>query len=612
MDDAGRLGVEGEEEACRLLRRMGYRIVQRNWRTKWGEIDIVARDGDVMDAAGPKRRSARSSSDGSSRPRGASSRRRSAGCPRASTSSPGKGEARASIETRSASTMFGRLTSGALHGIEARLIEVQCDVAGGLPSFQIVGLPDKEVSESRERIRSAIRNAGLSFPPGRITANLAPADLRKQGVAFDLPIALAILVASGQAPPPTSPLLIVGELALDGEVRAVPGVLPIAMEAKASGMSGMIVPSANAAEAALVEGLATYPVGSLADATRFLKGELAVEPIAAAMGTAEYAAMPDLAEVRGQFHAKRALEVAAAGGHNLLMVGPPGAGKSLLASCLPGLLPPLSPAEALDVTRIYSVTGLLEPGESLVTRRPFRAPHHTISYAGMVGGGQGIPGPGEITLAHCGVLFLDEIPEFDRRVLETLRQPIEDGSILLARSGVSIRYPAAFTLVAAMNPCPCGHLGDDVRACTCSPREIQRYRRRLSGPFLDRIDLFVDVPRLASDELLELRAAEPTREVRARVLKAREAQWARFKKTSTLSCNARLQGAELRKHGRLDAEGTRLLRRAISRFGLSGRGHARVLRVARTLADLDGQAGIRAAHLAEALQYRDSRGIRDL
>ena len=509
--------------------------------------------------------------------------------------------------------MFGRLLSGVVLGVEAKLIEVQCDVGGGLPCFQIVGLPDKEVSESRERIRSAIRNSGFSFPSGRITANLAPADLRKQGVGFDLPIALAMLIASGQAAVPVPRWLIAGQLALDGGVQGVHGVLSLALEASRSGLDGILIPADNAAEGALVPDLAVFPVRSLLEAIDVLRG---ATPCPATVPTTEApsgAAVPvehDLCEVRGQIAAKRALEIAAAGGHNLLLVGPPGAGKSMLAQCLPEILPPLSFDEALDVTRIYSVAGLLGADEALVRKRPFRSPHHTISYAGMVGGGHGVPGPGEITLAHCGVLFLDEMAEFDRRVLETLRQPLEDQAVILARAGISVRYPASFTLIAAMNPCPCGHLGDEARPCTCTLLDIRRYRRHVSGPLLDRIDLFVDVPRLTPEELMDVPTGETTAVVRARVVQARARQWERAA-SGGASCNARLSPEEMRTHCRLDAEGSHLLRRAIARFTLSGRGHARVLRVARTIADLEGAHGIGAGHLAEALRYRSTSSLRE-
>jgi magnesium chelatase family protein len=503
--------------------------------------------------------------------------------------------------------MFARLLSGVVLGVEARLIEIQCDVSGGLPTFNIVGLPEKEVSESRERIRSAIKNSKFNFPAGRITANLAPADLKKEGVGFDLPIAVAILKATGQIAETQKRYLLLGELALNGEVRGVRGVLPIALET-ADQIDGLIVPRANALEAAIAADKPVYPVETLAEAQRFLNHEIEIPPVfidrETLKSTEQKAVRHNLTEVRGQLQAKRALEIAAAGGHNLLMIGPPGSGKSLLARCLPDLLPPLSFEEALEVTRIYSTAGLLEAGAPLVWQRPYRAPHHTISYAGMVGGGHGIPGPGEISLAHHGVLFLDELPEFDRRVLETLRQPLEDRSILISRAGISVRYPSAFTLVAAMNPCPCGFLGDPIQPCTCSLHDVRRYKKRLSGPFLDRMDLCVEVPRVSADDLFGSCVAEASELVLKRVSVAREVQWERMQGVADCHCNAQLDGKRLDTHCVLGDDAKQLLRRAVDRFGLSARAHARIRRVARTIADLENLPEIRAQHIAEAVQLR--------
>ena len=503
--------------------------------------------------------------------------------------------------------MFARLLSGVVLGIDARLIEIQCDVSGGLPAFNIVGLPEKEISESRERIRSAIKNSKFSFPAGRITANLAPSDLKKEGVGFDLPIAIAILMATGQIAHPTKRFLLLGELALNGEVRGVRGVLPIALEIGPQ-VDGLIVSQDNASEAAVATDKPVYPVRTLAEAQRFLTGEVEIPSVIVDRNALRAEMKPsfrhDLAEVRGQLQAKRALEIAAAGGHNLLMIGPPGSGKSLLARCLPDLLPTLSFEEAVEVTRIYSTAGMLEPGVSLVWRRPYRAPHHTISYAGMVGGGHGIPGPGEISLAHHGVLFLDELPEFDRRVLETLRQPLEDRSILISRAGVSVRYPSAFTLIAAMNPCPCGFLGDPIQACKCTLHDLRRYRKRLSGPFLDRIDLCVDVPRVPADDLFGARTSEGSSFVLDRVSRARKSQWDRMQGEPSCHSNAQLDGSLLDAHCRLQGDAQALLRRAVVHFGLSARAHVRVRRVARTIADLANSEVVRAEHISEAIQLR--------
>jgi len=498
--------------------------------------------------------------------------------------------------------MFAKVVSGTPFGVEARLVEVQCDVGPGLPGFSIVGLPEKEVSEARERVRSAIRNLGLPYPDTRITANLAPADLKKEGAGLDLALAVAVLVASGELPGErTQGLAFYGELALDGGLRPVRGTLAVALAAREAGLAGLVVPAEAAPEAALAEGLPAYPAADLSQVVAFLKGELELAPAPRVLRKAPPPEWLDLRLVRGQEHARRALEIAAAGGHNLLMVGPPGGGKSLLARCLPGILPPLSFDEALEVTRIYSVAGLLPPGRGLLRHRPFRAPHHTISYAGMVGGGHGVPTPGEITLAHHGVLFLDELPEFDRKVLEALRQPLEDRRISVVRAGVAVSFPASFILVGAMNPCPCGHLGDPLKPCRCRPHEIVRYRKRISGPFLDRIDLFVQLPRLTKEELLGDGRGEPSEAVRERVETAREVQRDRFGGPYT---NAEMDPQQVERHCQLSQAAKWLLARAIDHFALTGRGYVRVLKVARTIADLAGAATIDTEHLAEALQYR--------
>ncbi len=499
--------------------------------------------------------------------------------------------------------MFAQVLSAAPYGIEARIVEVQCDVGPGLPGFAIVGLPEKEVSEARERVRSAIRNAGLAFPQLRITANLAPADLRKEGAGFDLALAVALLVATGQVDArATAGTVFLGELALDGGLRPVRGALAVALAAREAGIGRAVVAAASAPEAALVGGLAVHPVGSLGEAVAFLRGERDIPPAPRVVPAEEPPDWIDLSLVRGQEHARRALEIAAAGGHHLLMVGPPGAGKSLLARCLPGILPPLSFEEALEVSRIHSVAGLLTPDRPLLRRRPFRSPHHTVSYAGMVGGGHGVPSPGEITLAHRGVLFLDELPEFDRKVLEALRQPLEERRITVVRAGVSVTFPASFTLVGAMNPCPCGHLGDPLRACRCRPHEVAAYRKRLSGPFLDRVDLFVQVPRLSREELLAEGGGESSAAVLGRVERARAAQRERYGGQDRT--NAELGPREVRSFCRVGPPSKALLARAADHFALTGRGYVRTLKVALTIADLAGSATIEPEHVAEALQYR--------
>jgi len=504
--------------------------------------------------------------------------------------------------------MLAVVESSAVLGVDAYEVRVEVNIASAMiPMFTIVGLPDAAVQESRERVRAAIKNTGLAFPSDKkLVVNLAPADTRKAGPAFDLPIAVGLLVATGQvAEENMAGTVLVGELGLDGTVRPVAGVLPIAIAAKAAGKQRLIVPAANTREAAIVGDVAVYPVHTLADVLVLLADLESASPVTEdprdILGKID-ASDVDFADVKGQAHVKRALEVAAAGGHNCLLIGSPGSGKTMLARRMPTVLPALSVDEALEVTKLYSVSGLLPSGAALVTQRPFRAPHHTISNAGLTGGGS-IPRPGEISLAHHGVLFLDELPEFDRAVLEVMRQPLEDGHVTIARAAASLTYPAKFTLVAAMNPCPCGYFGDTLKPCTCSQGAVHKYLQRISGPLLDRIDMHVEVPRLKHDELTTPPAGETSRSIRARVEQARARQSERLKGTG-LFCNAHMGAKQIQHFCAVEGDAKLLLKAAITQMSLSARAYDRILKLSRTIADLAGEEAIGVTHVAEAVQYR--------